>query len=357
MTRYNANNERIKRLYFEWEKDANGKSSGTIDNIGAAIYSFEKFTCFKDFKQFRKDTIIAFKKDLLKKKNIKTGKSVSKTYALHTLKYLASFFKWIAWQKGYKRKIDMAEIAYFNLSEKDTKAAQAPAHKKIPTLEQIEQVIKNMPADNDVQKRNRALIAFLILTGIRVTALTTLKLKHVFLEEEYIEQDPNEVNTKFSKRITTYFFPVGDAIKNIFVDWVSFLKNDKHFGYDDPLFPKTKLVLDENDQFTRDCLDNQAWQSTTPIREIVKEAFILAGLPYYNPHSFRDTLVRIAYKKCKTPEEFKVWSQNLGHESPLTTFTSYGHIDAYRQGEIVKNLGIRREDGADKLEQIKALLS
>ena len=64
-----------------------------------------------------------------------------------------------------------------------------------------------------------------------------------------------------------------------------------------------------------------------------------AGLSYYNPHAFRNTLVKIAYELCKTPEEFKAWSQNLGHNSPLTTFVSYGQIEAYNQGEIIKRLG------------------
>jgi hypothetical protein len=30
---------------------------------------------------------------------------------------------------------------------------------------------------------------------------------------------------------------------------------------------------------------------------------------------------------CRTPEQFKAWSQNLGHEKPLMTFCSYGNLD------------------------------
>ncbi len=41
---------------------------------------------------------------------------------------------------------------------------------------------------------------------------------------------------------------------------------------------------------------------------------------------------------CKTPEEFKSWSQNLGHESPLTTFSSYGYVDEDRQCELIKKI-------------------
>jgi hypothetical protein len=35
------------------------------------------------------------------------------------------------------------------------------------------------------------------------------------------------------------------------------------------------------------------------------------------------------------------WSQKLGHESCLTTFSSYGTIPAARQAEIVRRLGER----------------
>jgi hypothetical protein len=37
---------------------------------------------------------------------------------------------------------------------------------------------------------------------------------------------------------------------------------------------------------------------------------------------------------CRTPEDFKAWSQNLGHEGVLTTFTSYGQVASHRQAEI-----------------------
>lgn len=40
----------------------------------------------------------------------------------------------------------------------------------------------------------------------------------------------------------------------------------------------------------------------------------------------------------RTPEEFKVWSQNLGHEKVLTTFSSYGEVAPDRQAEITRDL-------------------
>ena len=67
-----------------------------------------------------------------------------------------------------------------------------------------------------------------------------------------------------------------------------------------------------------------SWRNATAIRRIFQEAFELADLPYFNPHSFRKTLAALGEKLCRSPEEFKAWSQNLGHEKVLTTFISYG---------------------------------
>lgn len=343
MAKFNAENERIKRKYFEWEKEANGKSNSTITNIQNYIYAYEEFTKFKSFKQFNKNDAIAFKKYLSQKIAKHSKKPVSKPYLMHATKSVSTFFKWLSTQSGYKSKIDLNQVAYLNLQEKDIQIARAPKTKRFPILEQIEHVVKNMPTNTEVQKRDRALIAFLALSGGRVTAVASLKLKHIFLDDKRIEQNPQEVKTKYSKKIFTYFFPVGDYLKQVFVDWVNFLKHEKLFDHNATLFPNTKLSLDGNDQFSRQELDIVAWQSTTSIRNVVKNAFITADLEYYNPHSFRNTIVQLSYQFCKTPEDFKAWSQNLGHSSPLTTFTSYGTIDEFSQGEIIKRLMIKNQ--------------
>ncbi|MFT5042014.1 MAG: integrase/recombinase XerD [Hyphomicrobiaceae bacterium] len=79
-------------------------------------------------------------------------------------------------------------------------------------------------------------------------------------------------------------------------------------------------------------------RTAEPIRRIFREAFPAAGLVYFNPHSLRNTLVQLGETRCRTPEEFKAWSQNLGHEGVLTTFYSYGTVAGGRQGEILRAL-------------------
>jgi hypothetical protein len=82
-----------------------------------------------------------------------------------------------------------------------------------------------------------------------------------------------------------------------------------------PLFPATEVGIGETGRFGPVGLARRHWSNATAIRKIFKDAFTAAGLPKANPHSFRNTLVQVAYQLQLPPEEFKVWSQNLGHES------------------------------------------
>jgi hypothetical protein len=84
-------------------------------------------------------------------------------------------------------------------------------------------------------------------------------------------------------------------------------------------------------------LDRKHWRSAGPIRAAFKEAFAAAGLPYFNPHIFRKTLALLGGQVCKSPEEYKAWSQKLGHEHVLTTFCSYGAVSSYRQAQIMQS--------------------
>jgi len=118
------------------------------------------------------------------------------------------------------------------------------------------------------------------------------------------------------------------------------------------LFPKTNVITDEDRVFKAAGLKPEHWSTASPIRTILKEAFESADLPYFNPHSFRKTIVTLGQKLCQTPEEFKSWSQNLGHEDVLTTLYSYGHVQPHRQGEIFQQLKFPRSSVNQNVDDI-----
>ena len=207
-----------------------------------------------------------------------------------------------------------------------------------PTLKQIRAILDAMPTETEIERRDRALIAFAVLSGARDRAIISFRLKHIDLENKLIEQDARTVRTKRAKSFSTWFFPVGDDIRAIFVDWVRFLREEKGFGPEDALFPKSKVAPDENLEFRNVGLGRDPWANANPVRDIFRYACKRAGFHYFNPHSLRNTLVQLAYELRLDAERFKAWSQNLGHDSCLTTFSSYGEITPTRQAEIIRGL-------------------
>ncbi|EHH1094051.1 tyrosine-type recombinase/integrase [Vibrio parahaemolyticus] len=338
MKKHNTSNVRAIRNYCEFLREAKRLSDVSVDGVTKAINRFEVYTKYKDFKQFHRQQAVGFKKYLVEQKNVVTDTPLSKATVHTTLRHLKTFFQWLALQDGYRSRINYSDTEYFNLSEKDARIANAKRKKPVPKIEQVTKVLEAMPSITSVEMRDRALVAFTLLTGARDSAIASLKIKHVDVAEQSLYQDAREVKTKFSKTFTTYFFPVGELPQQIFTEWVSYLTHELSFGPDDPLFPRTKVKNNPSRKFESMGLTREHWTTAGPIRRIFKQAFKLAELPYYNPHSFRNTLVRLGEQLCSNAEEFKAWSQNLGHEGVLTTFYSYGDVADYRQAELLKKL-------------------
>ena len=166
-----------------------------------------------------------------------------------------------------------------------------------------------------------------------------MKVKHVLWAEREVLQDPNEVATKASKMIQTWFFPVGQFIEEEVESYLACLKNELSFTPDDPLFPSTRVGQDELDRFAPMGLTKTHWSSAAPMRKIFKDAFAENGMRNYNPHSFRNTLTALAYEKDLGPKAMKAWSQNLGHEKLDTTYNSYGNLDANAQRRAMLEIG------------------
>lgn len=358
MTKLSPKNERIKRDYCRWQKEAQGKSEATVDTIRKALSRFEDYTGARDFGTFNREQAIGFKRRLAETGNARSGETISLSTQTATLNALKEFFRWLAWQPGFKSKIHVPDIEYLTPSIKDATAAKAGKLRDYPSLEQIRAVVRAMPAETVIDRRNRALIAFTTLTGIRDRALASLSLLHVDMSKTppLVRQEPDRVATKFAKAIVTYFFPVGDDFTAIVSSWIAELRTECLFAPNDPLFPRTQVAQGNDPSFRVVGIEPVYWSNASPIRAIFRTAFERIGLPYFPPHSFRHTLVHHMEAVCHTPEQIKAWSQNLGHEHVATTLTSYGRIDPHRQGEVIGGIGIV-PDSRDIREKLAVLVA
>ncbi len=338
MPKRNAENLRIKRRYLVWLKEAKGLSEPSIDKAAAAIDCFEEQTKRRSFKAFHTEQARAFKRHLERSTNHRTGKPLSAATIDGTLRELKSYFRWLADQPGYKSRVTYSDAEFFNPSHSVSRQAQARRWKPHPTPEQIKHVLRTMPSTTVLQRRDRAVIAFLFLTGSRDGAAASLRLRHVDPVEGCVHFDGREVKTKFNKTFSTWFLPVGDEVRQILVDWITELREVHLRGQDDPLFPRTRVAVGDNGGFVAAGIDRVPWSSAATIRKIFRAAFREAGLPEFTPHLVRNTLAELGNKICKTPEELKAWSQNLGHNDVMTTLMNYGSVAPGRQAEIIKGL-------------------
>lgn len=356
MRNYNTENEKVKRRYLSYLKEAQRMSEASLDGVAKALATYEAFTDYKDFKLFSSHLAMAFKKHITTQKSGVTGKPLSQS-TLHVMTTnLRRFFHWLAGQSGYKSRLTYSDAEYFNLSNNDVRIATAKRSQKAPTLEQVYHVLRAMPSEGEIALRNRALVAFITLTGARDSAVASIKLKHLDWEAGGVFQDAREVNTKFRKTSYVYFFPVEPFCLVWLREWADYLTREKLWGLDDPLFPATLVKRGQSKRFEVMGVDRKPWANANAIRAIFKEAFEATGLPYFNPHSFRHMLARLGQQLCKTPEDYKAWSQNLGHENVMTTFSSYGEVPEDRQQQIIKRLASANAGAPDVSPEFEQML-
>jgi integrase len=350
-------NERKKAEYAAWLEKALGKQPVTVDAVLKAIERFEIATSFKPFRKFHRAQVLAFREKLAEEVG-PGGQPLSAATITATLKHLRDFFLWLSREPGYRQAVKANDTVYFTPSEQDRRIAGARRERPVPTLEDIRKVLAHMPGETAVEKRNRAVVAFAILSGARDGAIASFRLKHVDLESRTVFHDGRDVKTKGRKTFKSVFFPVGPQLEDIFASYVRMLKDELGFRPEDPLFPSTAVAQNADGEFQPQGLTRDMWATAEPIRRIFRDAFTAAGLPAFNPHSFRRTLALYADTLNLTREEEKAWSQNFGHEHVRTTRESYGALPEHRQAAVMRRLTERGDPKAssDPIAEMRELL-
>ncbi|MDX1918541.1 MAG: hypothetical protein SFT81_05320 [Candidatus Caenarcaniphilales bacterium] len=240
----NLKNERAKNKYFDFLKESQGFTSGTIGAIKKALYRYEEYTDFDNFSNFNQKIAGGFKKWIEEKKHPQTGLNISITTRYHYLRHLMDFFNWLAYQPGYKSRINLTNVEYLRLTREKARMATEAKREHFPTLEQIKRVVESIEIRSEVDMRNRALISFTLLSGMRDSAIISLPIGCFDENLFQVNQSPKQgVKTKFSKPIRSYLFKFDPDMLGYILDWVKHLKSEKLWGNSDPLFPKSQ---DEN---------------------------------------------------------------------------------------------------------------
>jgi len=355
MPKINIKNECIKRKFFRWLKGADGCCEATVNCIEKAILLYEDFTKQEDFSAFNPDKAIQFK-EWLKKRQHK-GKTIS-LVTYHTyLRYLRKFFTWLSWQSGYKSKINPSTTAYLRIPEKEERMATQMSMREFPPLEYVLKLADSIKIYSEIDLRDRALVAFTLLSGMRDSAIASLPLNSFNETTLAINQDPKAgVKTKFSKYIPSTLLNFNDRLLNYVNDWIKHLK-DKGFGCQHPLFPRSKQEQSKDNLSFEEAtaVEPFFWQSAGRIRAIFKRRCQEANLPYYPPHTFRHLAALTALEHCQNGKEIKAISQNFGHEYIATILSIYGNLQPHQLKETIKKIDFSdkpKETLEDKIDRL-----
>lgn len=349
MLKSNLENETIKRKYYDFLKESQGYSDATITAVKKSVYRYEEFTDFEDFSKFNKKKAIEFKKWLEEKKDPRSQKQISITTCYHYLRSLKDFFKWLSYQPNYKSKINFTEVEFLKLPKEKARIANAQKRENYPSLEQVKHIVSSIQINNEIDLRDRALISFTLLSGMRDSAIVSLPIGCFNENTLQVSQDPKKgVKTKFSKTINSVLFKFDDEMLQYVLDWVKYLKEERHFDDTRPIFPKNKV---ENAQGANSFVSNfvvaEFWQSVTSMRDIFKQRSEEAGIEYFSPHCFRHSAVNTAISKCRNGHEIKAVSQNFGHEDVGTTMTTYGTLNNTQVNNIILGIDFSNSNNND----------
>jgi len=354
MNQINLKNEKTKRAYLAWRREAQGDSEKTITMRERTINLYSDYTNAADFKSFNKDKAIGFKEYLRSPSG--DGKKKSRNTIRTILIHIRDFYKWLCTQPGYRR-IAISEIDYLKISKQDSRIAAESVQKSIPSFEHSLKLVHSIEINDDVDFRDKAMIALIVCTGMRDSAVRTLPVSCIDIDELIVYQLPQKgVETKYSKEITSVIFPFDESLIKIIKEWIIYLKN-KGFGEDDPYFPQSKLEhLEGSFSYKKPTeILPEFLQSTSVIRRVFKDRSLAAKLPYFRPHSFRDMAINRAIKYAKSNLQLKAISQNVGHEKFFTTFSSYGTLNQDELISLLRQINFKEDPDISNIELMNFL--
>lgn len=170
MRKYNAENERIKRRYELYLREAKGQDKKSIDKVRTALVKFEQSTKFKPFKKFNIEQARQFK-DTLARAKMQHGKPLCLTTIDATLRLVKWFFHSLADQHGFKKVLTYSDANYFNNNRKDARVAHTQRPVQFPSTQAAYHAFQAMPEQSDIQRRDKAMFAFVMVTGARAGAV------------------------------------------------------------------------------------------------------------------------------------------------------------------------------------------
>lgn len=223
------------------------------------------------------------------------------------------------------------------------------AEPEVWSLEDVRTLTAFAP-ENIRDEADIAAVAFLFLSGMRVSAFTSLPVKAVDFSREpvLVRQWPDlGVRTKNRKAANTFLLPQSDLddLRAIARAWDAKVREalgDGGLWY---------AVLDPDGGFAT--VQEAGIHRDDALRRRLRSLCERAGVTYRSPHKLRHGHIAWARDRCVTVAEFKAVSQNVMHESMNLTDARYATLSDSDLAARLSGLGEdQRAQVAAVIEQL-----
>jgi len=280
-----------------------------------------------------------FPEYLLSARRDDKDKPLTPKYMQKCFEQVRQFYSWSRIAIPEYRNISELWLETFRL-RKSRGIQSVLSSRNIWTVEDVIRVI-NAPTPIQSEKRfmrDKAALAFLFLSGMRIGAFVTMPIKCVDIDRRRVMQLPEEgVHTKNTKAAITFLLPVPELLE-VVKDWdkyVNGIMSDKRVAW----YPSMTVTADG---FKPDDVITQGQKYTGKRQAFCRglvELCDIAGVSYKSPHKLRHGHGVYGVKHARNMAELKAVSQNLMHANVGITDGIYGRLPEEDISEIIFSLG------------------
>lgn len=330
---FNPANERLIKKYTEHVQQTKRADAKTILALHKSLRSFEVLTDFENLTKYNPEVAKKFLRSL---RNL----GLSASYMFRITSDAQKFFRWLADEPAGKH-IHRNDADYLTLSQNEINEAHATGYKQHLEYKALLKIVHSMPSKTIVDRRNRALVALIILTSPRVSELCNFRLDSIMQDPKngfyFIDIDPRKIKgIKFRTCRQATCLNIPDLLKYV-LDWRHFLQTAEHFDKTDPLFPAIAPTFAQMRMFEHAVKRRPISPETA--ERIFNEACIKNDQEPLSIHSVRRTRAR--HIESITHDDIIVaLQQDFGHSHIGTTRYNYGNISSSRQRELISSIVI-----------------
>ncbi len=230
--------------------------------------------------------------------------------------------RFFEWAKKYRaEEFKTLPAWWFDEMEPPRVARSNKVHEYVSLDEAIALASVTVDAKNLAMRRDRATAALLFLSGMRKTALATLPIKNVLLDNMTVLQYVDDgVQTKNSISAKTFLFNIPQLIVAV-RDWDNYVRQNLPGDYPwyasiDSHWGEQSLKLIKQD------IKNPGSQ----IDDRLALLYHMANMEYRSAHKFRHGHAMFGLQRARTEAEYKAVSQNLMHANIAITDGFYGRL-------------------------------